>query len=131
MPGDGNSGLWTRSIVFMTNVSSLKKNRGWPTPLRQMLMTSPVQQNAKSLLDYKIQKLNKEESVANKSAIAIFTRKRPNKTNRPSKEAVLTSLDERILYIVVGTSYFAIGLQIYPFITETAPVALIHLQQST
>ncbi|HIY39496.1 MAG TPA: hypothetical protein H9835_10170, partial [Candidatus Agathobaculum merdigallinarum] len=41
--------------------------------------------------------------LQNKSAIAICTKNGPNKTNRPSKEAVLTSFEGRILYIIFGT----------------------------
>ena len=33
----------------------------------------------------------------------------PNKTNHPSKEAILTSFEGRILCIIFGTSYFATG----------------------
>ena len=47
--------------------------------------------------------------MQNKSAIAICEKNGLNKTNHPSKEAVLTSFEGRILYIIFGTSYFATG----------------------
>ena len=88
--------------MLLRNIVFLRKNRAVLSQ-PQTLCLSGFAAHLKGLLQ-------------DKSAIAICTKNEPNKTNRPSKEAVVTSFEGRILYIIFGTSYlqqaalFALGL---------------------